>query len=264
MPIITISRGSYFHGRSIAEKLSRRLNYACVSRDEIIENLDEFHLPEIKLVRELNDAFSILDRFPHGKKRFVAAIRSAILNRFLSGNVVYHGLVGHYFVSGISHVLKVRIVSDIERRVAGEMARENISEEKARYILKKDDDERRKWAMFLYGIDLAAPETYNLVINIGQLSEDEAIDIIADAVTFPSFQETAESRAALADLAITATIIRKLFGFPHADVVSRDGRVRISLKVPESQQSLIRERIEHILSSVAEIKEYSLQFDSYF
>ncbi len=264
MPIITISRGSYYYGKSIAEKLAHRLNYACVSRDEIIENLDEFHLPEIKLVRELKDAYCVLDRFPHGKKRFIAAIRSAILNRFLAGNVVYHGLVGHYFVSNVSHVLKVRIVSDIESRVAGEMTRENISEEKARYILKKDDEERRKWAMFLYGVDVADPEAYNLVIRIGHLSEDDAVDIIAGAASLSSFQETVESRAALADLALTATIIRKLFDFPHADVVSREGRVRITLKVPEGQQPLIRDRVDQVLSTIDGISAYMIQFDAYF
>lgn len=264
MPIITISRGSYFYGKSIAEKLAKRLNYTCVSRDEIIENLDEFHLPEIKLVRELKDVYSILDRFSHGKKRFIAAIRSAILNRFLSGNVVYHGLVGHYFVSNISHVLKVRIISDIESRVAGEMSRESISEEKARYILKKDDEERRKWAMFLYGIDLADPEAYNLVVRIGHLSEDNAVNIIANTVGLSSFQETAESISALADLALAATVIRKLFDFPYADVVSKDGRVKIRLKIPEEQQPLVRDRIGQILSSIVQIKEYVIQFDSYF
>lgn len=264
MPIITISRGSYFYGKSIAEKLAQRLNYACVSRDEIIENLDEFHLPEIKLVRELKDAYSILDRFPHGKKRFIAAIRSAILNRFLASNVVYHGLVGHYFVSSISHVLKVRIISDIETRVVGEMGRENISEEKARYILKKDDEERRKWAMFLYGVDLADPEAYNLVIRIGHLSEDDAVDIIASTVCLSSFQETVESRAELADLALTSTVIRKLFDFPHADVISRNSQVKITIKVPQEQQSLIRDRVGQVMSSIDGINDYVIQFESYF
>jgi hypothetical protein len=151
-------------------------------QDAFLGQADEFHLPEIKLVRELKDAYSVLDRFPHGKKRFIAAIRSAILTRFLASNVVYHGLVGHYFVSSISHVLKVRIISDIESRVTGEMARENISEEKARYILKKDDEERRKWGMFLYGLDIVAPENYNLLIRIGHLNEDEVVDL---CVLFP-------------------------------------------------------------------------------
>jgi cytidylate kinase len=264
MPIITISRGSYFHGKSIAEKLAKKLNYTCLSRDEIIENLDEFHLPEIKLMRGLDDAFSVLDRFPHGKKRFITAIRSAILDRFLAGNVIYHGLVGHHFVRDIVHVLKVRIIADTESRVAGEMERENISEEKARYVLKKDDEERRKWAMFLYGIDLTDPEAYNLVIRIGHLSEDDAVDIIAGAAVLPSFQETDESRAALADSALSAMISKKLFDFPHAGVVAKGGQVRITLKVPEEQSSIINDRVRPVLDSIAGIKEYVLKFDSYF
>jgi cytidylate kinase len=222
MPIITISRGSYYHGKSIAEKLAQKLGYSCLSRDQVVENLEKFHLPEIKLVRGLNDSFSVLDRFPHGKKRFKAAIRSAILQQFLAGNVVYHGLVGHHFVSNISHGLKVRIIADIEKRVVDEMARENITEEQARYILKKDDDERRKWAMFLYGIDIRDPDTYNLTIRIGHLSEDEAVDIIANAVSLKSFQETAESKATLADSAMHALVSERLFDFPNAVVVAQN------------------------------------------
>ena len=76
MPIITISRGSYHRGKSVAEKLAEKLGYSCSSRDQILENLDEFHLPEIKMVRGLDDAFSVLDRFAHGKKRFSTAMRS--------------------------------------------------------------------------------------------------------------------------------------------------------------------------------------------
>ena len=264
MPIITISRGSYNHGKSIAEKLAQRLSFTCLSRDQIIENLDQFHLPEIKLVRGLNDAFSVLDRFPHGKKRFKAAIRSAILQHFLQGNVIYHGLVGHHFVSNISHVLKVRIIADTDIRVAEEMARANITEEKARYTLKKDDDERRKWGMFLYGVDLMDPEMYNMTLRIGHLSEDEAVDLIANAAALPSFQETEESKAALADTALQALVSNKLFDFPNAVVVAQNAAVAISLKVPEDQQPVIRDRINQMLTEIAGIDELKIQFDTYF
>jgi cytidylate kinase len=264
MPIVTISRGSYYHGKSIAEKLAKKLGYTCHSRDQIIDNLDEFHLPEIKLLRGLNDAFSVLDRFPHGKQRFTAAIRSAILQHFVNGNVVYHGLVGHHFVRDISHVLKVRIIADTNSRVADDMARENISEEKARYILKKDDEERRKWGMFLYGIDILDPETYNLIIRIGHVSEDEAVDIIANAAGLPCFQETAESKAALADSAMSALVSRKLFDFPNSVVAAKDGRVKISLKIPKEQQSVIKERIDQMLSDIEGLKEFAVHFDQYF
>ena len=52
-------------------------------------------------------------------------------------NVVYHGLAGHFFLLNIPHVLKIRIIADMEARVKEEVRRENISEEKALYILKK-------------------------------------------------------------------------------------------------------------------------------
>jgi len=264
MPIITISRGSYYHGKSVAEKLAKKIGYSCVSRDRIIEELDQFHLPEIKLLRGLNDAFSVLDRFSHGKQRFIAAIKAAILQHLVNDNVVYHGLVGHHFVRDISHVLKVRIIADTEDRVANEMARENISEEKALYILKKDDEERRKWAMFLYGIDILDPETYNLVIRIGHLSEDEAVDIIANAVALPAFQETPESKVALINSAMTAMVCRKLFDFPNSVVAGEDGRIKISLKVPENQQSVIHDRISQLLADIEGLEDFTIQFEPYF
>ncbi len=264
MPIITISRGSYYHGKSIAEKLAERLGYTCLSRDQVVENLNTFHLPEIKLVRGLNDAFSVLDRFPHGKKRFKAAIRSAILRHFMQGNVIYHGLLGHHFVSNIPHVLKVRIIADTDKRVADEMARENISEDRARYTLKTDDEERRKWGMFLYGIDMMDPEMYNMTLRIGHLSEDEAVDLIESAAHLPSFQETEKSKTALADSALHAQVSDKLFDFPNAVVTARNGAVAVSLKVPEDQQTVIRERINQMLADVAGMRELTILFGTYF
>jgi len=264
MPIITISRGSYYHGKSIAEKLAAKLGYACLSRDKIVENLDEFHLPEIKLVRCLSDTFSVLDRFPHGKQRFITAIRAALLEEFSKGNIVYHGLVGHHFVREIRHVLKIRIIADTDRRIAEEMTREKIDEEKARLILKTDDDERRKWALFLYGIDIVSAENYNMVLRVGHLSEDEVVDIIANAVHLTAFQETEESRALLADDAMASRISRKLFEYPHASVTAKSGQVRITMKVPESQKELIETRIAEMLGNTEGVKGYSLQFDPYY
>jgi cytidylate kinase len=264
MPIITISRGSYYHGKAIAEKLAARLGYSCLSRDKIVENLDEFHLPEIKLVRCLNDTFSVLDRFPHGKQRFITAIRAALLDEFAKGNVVYHGLVGHHFIREISHVLKVRIIADTDSRIADEMARENIAEEQAQHILKTDDEERRKWAMFLYGIDIVSAENYNMVLRIGHLNEDEAVDIISNAVKLSAFQETEESKARLADAALAARINRKLFDYPHAAVTATHGKVRIAMKVPESQKPLIEARVAEMLANTKGVRDYVLQFDPYY
>jgi cytidylate kinase len=131
MAIITISRGSYSKGKEIAERLAKRLGYECISREILIDASKEFNIPEVKLIRALHDAPSVLDRFTYGKERYIAYIKCALLDHVKKDNVVYHGLAGHFFLQGIPNVIKVRIISNIEDRVKEEMKRENISEEEA-------------------------------------------------------------------------------------------------------------------------------------
>lgn len=264
MAIITISRGSYHHGKSIAEKLAAKLGYTCISRDHVIDNLEEFHLPEIKLKRGLHDAFTLLDRFPNGKKRYITAVRAALLKQFMKGNIVYHGLTGHHYIKNISHVLKIRIVADLDNRVKAEMERSGTTANQARLMLKKDDEERRKWAMFLYDIDLFDSSLYNLIIRIGHLSEDDAVNIIADAAGLPLFQETDQSRSELADATLEALASQGLFDFPTASVKVKAGKVHVGMKIPEDQQPAIADKVSKLLEKIKGIGEFSIHMDPYY
>src|SRR4030042_3904870 len=117
MSIITISRGSYSKGKEVAEKIAQKLGYECIARDTIIESSKEFNIPEIKLIRAIHDAPSILERFNCSKEKYLAYLHVNMLEHFPKDNVVYHGLAGHFFIKNISHVLKVRIIADMEDRV---------------------------------------------------------------------------------------------------------------------------------------------------
>jgi cytidylate kinase len=197
MAIITISRGSYHRGRKIAEKVAQKLGYECLSRDILLEASEEFNIPEIKLIRAIQDAPSILDRLTRQKEKYVAYIRAALLKHVQKDNVVYHGLFGHFFLQDIPHVLKVRIVADLEARVADEVKREGISESKAREIILKDDEERRKWALHLYGADWWDATLYDLVIHLKTITVDDAVDLLYRVVQLPGFQTTPESQEAI-------------------------------------------------------------------
>jgi cytidylate kinase len=160
MAIITVSRGSYSHGQEVAEKLAGRLGYDLCSREVLLEASQDFNIPEVKLIRALHDAPSILDRFTYGRERYLAYIRAALLERLQRDNVVYHGLAGHLFVRGMPHALRVRLLADFEDRVRLEAAREKISPEEAAAMLRKDDQERRQWSQSLYGADPWDPALY--------------------------------------------------------------------------------------------------------
>jgi cytidylate kinase len=205
MSIITISRGSYTRGKEVAEKLAQTLGYQCLSRDILLEASERYNIPEIKLVRAIHDAPSILERFNYAKEPYVAYTRAALLRQVQKDNVVYHGLAGHFLLQGLPHVLKVRVIADLEDRVQEEMKREKISAGEARRILRKDDEERRKWSKHLYGIDTWDPSLYDLMIDIKCISVDRAVDLIKCALQkTPCFQSTPESQKLVDEMSLAA------------------------------------------------------------
>jgi len=244
MSIITISRGSYSRGKEVAEEAARRLGYECISRDLILEASKEYNLEEIRLVRAIHDAPSILERFGSSKKKFVAYFQAALLKRLASDNKVYHGLAGHYFLQGVTHVLKVRIIADLEDRVRLEMEREGISAKEAKRILTKDDEERRKWGLNLYGIDTNDPSLYDLVIHVKNVTVDDAADVICHTAGLPRFQTTELSQRVLADLALSAEARVKLMNwYPSVEVSAKNSVLDVSVEGLSAKEAEIRGHI---------------------
>jgi cytidylate kinase len=229
MPIITISRGSYSRGKEVAEKVAAKLGYECISRDILLQASEEFNIPEIRLVRALHDAPSVLERFTHGKERYISYIRKALLKQVQKDNVVYHGLAGRYFLQNIPQVFKIRIIADMAERVKEEIKRENITAEKALYVLKKDDDERRRWGIQLYGIDTWDCQLYDMVLHIKTITVDDAVDMICRMAQTRTFQATPASRKIFDNLLLAAEIKAAVVAIePMLNVTADDGVVQIS------------------------------------
>ncbi len=263
MSIITISRGSYSRGKEVAEKVAQKLSYECISREILLEASEQFNIPEIKLVRAIHDAPSILERFTYGKERYIAYLRAALLKRVQKDNVVYHGLAGHFFLQGIPHVLRVRIIADLEDRVAEEMKREHISAEAARAILKKDDEERRKWSLHLFGADTWDPSLYDMLLHIKTITVDDAVDIIQCALNQTGFKTTPASQKLLDDETLAARVEAALVeDIPSVRVSYQDDVVYVSMKGSMAGREELDPKVRRIANSVAgfEVKvEYAMR-----
>lgn len=256
MSIITISRGSYSKGKQIAEGLAKNLGYKSISRDILLETSQHFNIPEVKLVRALHDAPSILNRFTHGKEMYITYIREAFLEHIRHDNIVYHGLAGHFFIQGVPNILKVRILSNIENRVQEEMERENIDEKKARYLLLKDDEERRKWGLYLYGNDTKDSSLYDVVLHIDNLKTSDAIEILTDISRRSCFQTTPESLATINDLYTAAKAQSIIFGkIPSAEVKCKDSILFVTVETDISLEKEITEKVKNTLKDLEGIKE---------
>lgn len=253
MSIVTISRGSYSRGKEIAETLAAALGYECISREIILEASEQFNIPEIKLVRAIHDAPSVLDRFTYGRERYIAFFRAAFLRRLQEDNLVYHGLAGHSFVQKIPHVMKVRIIANLEDRVREEMKRENISEDHARHMLVKDDDERRRWSMALYGLDTWDQRFYDMTLHLDTMGVDDAVSTILHMLGRPCFQTTPQSREMLDDLSLSARVEAALVReFPKVRAEAGRRAVYVSVRGSLVDEKRLTEKVMRLLEKVVE------------
>jgi cytidylate kinase len=260
MAIITISRGSYSHGKEVAEKVAQKLGYQCYAREVILGASKEFNIPELKLLRAVHDAPSILERFSYGKEKFITYFQAALLKFFQKDNVVYHGLAGHFYVKGVSHVLKVRILADTKDRIQIIMDREHISYEKALERLKKDDIARRKWSQHLYGIDTTDPILYDLVIRVRKITVDDAVDVICHTVGLDTFKTTAESQKAMEDLVLASEVKTTLLELkPDIEVFVRDGVVTVGASSKIMKDPEVVQEMERIVGAIPGVKAVNIK-----
>ena len=259
MAIITISRGSYSKGKEVAEGVAEKLGYDLISRDLILEASQKFNIPEVKMVRAIHDGPGILDRFGSHKRQYVSFFQSALLERVKDDNVVYHGLAGHFLLQGISHVFKVRIVASIDERAALEAEREKISVEEAKKLLKKDDEERRKWGMSLYGMDSHDPSLYDMVLRVKTLTVDDAVDIISHSAKLEHFQKTDDSQATLENMLLSAQVRNRLVDeYPEVEVSVDKGEVLVKVKGLMDQEKKLNETIKENISNIPGVKNCSV------
>jgi len=264
MAIITISRGSYSKGKEIAEKVAEELGYDCVGREMLLDVSGEFNIPEVRLVRAIHDAPSLLERFNFNRMKYIQCLQLALLRRIQKDKVVYHGLAGHFWLDGISHILKVRIIADMGARVVAEMERENISRNAALNMLEKDDEQRVRWSKSLYGIDTRNPSLYDMVLHIQRIQVPDAVNIICHTALLEHFRTTAESQQILNDRLLACEVRVALIDLKQELQVSADNgivTVKTQAQLPQDRKTL--NKITRIAESVKGVKKIYIDTPPY-
>lgn len=257
MAVVLISRGTCCISSEVADRVARELGYECIAREVLIEASERYNIPEIKLSRAIHNAPSIFDRLSYRKEEYIAFFQATLLRQIQRDNVVYHGNAGQFLVKNTAHVLKVRIVADIEERVRREMERAGISRRLAVRNLDRSDANCRKWGLHLYGMDPADPNLYGMVIHVRSAAIDvpAAAALICRTVRSERFQTTPQSQRQMNDLALAAEIKVALVALsPDVNVVVHDGAVTLETNSLYLQKEVALRRVAEGISGVTSIK----------
>ncbi|MFC1545275.1 AAA family ATPase [Gemmatimonadota bacterium] len=257
MQIICISRGTAAGGQELAERLAAKMDYSCLSREDLIEAATTEGIPVGKLEMAMLKPNRFTERLALERDRYLAFSRAFLCQRASEGNLVYHGRTGHMLLLGVNHVLRVRVVSGQEHRVRTVMTRLGLEREKAlRYVAEVDED-RRTWVRDLYGVSVDEAINYDVTVNLEQMNVENAASALITMAHLPDFQTTPASMKAMQDLQLGAEA--RLALFKDEQTRSADLKVRADSGIVtvsyRPQDTGVADAIPRILDTISGISD---------
>jgi cytidylate kinase len=131
-------------------------------------------------------------RFNHKRYIYLALIQAALMEEVRAGQAIYHGLAGHLLLRGAPGLLRLRIIAPMDFRIRVAQDRLKLSRSDAIAHIEKMDRDRHKWTQFLYGVDWGDPALYHLVINLEDISIDQACLLVISMLEQRGFEFTPE------------------------------------------------------------------------
>jgi cytidylate kinase len=128
---------------------------------DTLEDLLGLHPSASELVRHLSETIVALAR---------------------KGSVILVGRAANVITARLPHVIHVRIVASRQERVLHMETAFRLSHQSAVHFVEKTDRGRMRFLRQNFGEDVANPVSYDLTINTGRISFDEAAVMIGDVV----------------------------------------------------------------------------------
>ncbi len=204
MPIVFICSVPFGGGERLAQSLAKKLGYAYLSRDDVVAKATECGIPVGKLEVAMVKKPAVRERLARLKQRYLAVATDTICEKAAQGDLVYYGRAGHFLLPGVSHVLRVRVIPEHGQRLDTVMQRTKLSREKAERFLSEIDDDIRAWVHFVHGADMDDFRRYDFVVNLENMSLENAATALCGIADLPDFKPTPVSRRAMEERLLQA------------------------------------------------------------
>ncbi len=252
MPIVTFSSDPCQKSSEIAEKTAEVLGYKYVDRKILSSVAVKYDIPEIKLIKALDETPSFMGLSSKAWKQYLAYIQEVVLAELLDDNVVCHGVGAHLYVFGISHVLKIRILVDPDKKARQVADQEKVTFEKAKKIVRRQEKQRKRWSLDAFNMDETDPSLYDMVINISQIDPGEAVGMITAATGYRKFKPMTYSIKSMQDRELAGRVRATLLkNFPDVRVQARDGTVVVEIKALKREKRRKASAVKELVGKIS-------------
>jgi cytidylate kinase len=259
MPVIALTQEMGSLAKDVALRLAESGGLA-VMRNEVVENVaGRMHVPA-SLIRRLREGKAgLVERLSTDKERVALYTAEEVFAQALRGNVILRGWGATCLLRPVRHVVRVRVTRPLDQRVAWLMEHLGTdNREAAEAEVRRSDTAHASRMNTQFGVTWGDPLLYDLVLNTERVSIDSCVEQILHLSRRPEFQETAESRAILDGLALSARVraaLKANDSTSNVDVQidARDGRVVLNGIVVNEHEKLETDRIATAVVGVGKV-----------
>jgi len=263
MSSILISSQSFTSARDIARRAAQMLDYRHVDEEVFSAASARFDVQQVKLREAFEREPSMFGMSGATRKRMLAYLQATLSAMLLEDGLVYSGPHAHALVTGVSHVLRVKLVASAAHRSAAIIRDEGLSPKKAIRRVATDDERARAISEVLFGKDVSE-EGFDLVVDVGESEVDGAAEAIAGAVREKRYVPMSFSKKVMREVEL-AHRLRSLLVDLDADAAVEvvDGGVNVRAHAPGSKRVKTAGTIEQRLHGIDGIEQVHVQvFDN--
>jgi cytidylate kinase len=260
MAIITISREMGSGGIPIAHKVAEQLGYKLIDGEAIMEAAKSYGLSPEAVEQADEKPPHFVDTLDSKQFLDLHLIELIILEAALKGNVVIYGRGGQDLLKDISSVLRTRIIAPFEDRVERWAEREWLDPDRARYLVRKSDQQRAGFIKYYFDRNWEDSVHYDLIINTQRLSEETAVKIICDSIKDQNLEGIkADSKKILSDLILRKKVEIAILSNDHIDpylleINVKDGLVELSGQVHSAAEKQTAEQQARTAEGIRDLK----------
>ena len=260
MAIITISREMGSGGIPIAHKVAETLGYKLIDGEAIMEAAKSYGLSPEAVEQADEKPPHFVDTLDSKQFLDLHLIELIILEAALKGNVVIYGRGGQDLLKDISSVLRTRIIAPFEDRVERWAEREWLDPDRARYLVRKSDQQRAGFIKYYFDRNWEDSVHYDLIINTQRLSEETAVKIICDSIKDQNLEGIkADSKKILSDLILRKKVEIAILSNDHIDpylleINVKAGLVELSGQVHSAAEKQTAEQQARTAEGIRDLK----------
>jgi len=266
MAVVTLSWQLGCLGDQIAEDAANQLGYKVIGRQELhdmlVNSTDQFSkdlgADEFSKVIEGEIQPDFFFRLNRDTSSYSSLLISLIYKAASQDNVILKGRGAQLILANQSHVLCVKLQGNLDVRVATIQKQRQLDPNTAKKLVIKNDRDRMGFVQYLFNRELTDIQSYDIVIDVGKLSQETITKMIVDATscvaeTYPMTEEEQKSLEILAFGSQVKAIIQKhISNIPELEVnVDVDGIVTIYGNVARKDE---KTAIEQQVNSLPEVR----------